>query len=77
MHLVKPEPRGDPVPHWKLKVKWSGPYIFIPRNYVSMLLIRTMPSEKDWYKAKNFALHISKLRLHERQAEPGPHLDSA
>ena len=40
-----------------------------------MLLIGTMPSEKDQYKENNFAVHSSKLRLHKRQADPGPHLD--
>ena len=51
------EARGDPVPNWKLKIKWSGTYIVIFKINASMLLIRTMPLEKERYKVKNFARH--------------------
>ena len=69
------ESRGDQVPRRKLRIKWSGPYVFIRRINSQMAEIGTLPSEKGHYKAKNFVIHTTKLRLHQRQGDGRPHAD--
>ena len=69
------ESRGGQVPHWKLRIKWSGPCVFIRRINSQMTEISTLPSEKEQYKAKNFVIHFRKLRLHQRQGDQQPHAD--
>ena len=63
------------MPHRKLRIKWSGPYVFIRRINSQMTEISTLPSEKEQYKAKNFVIHFRKLRLHQRQSDQQPHAD--
>ena len=62
--------RVDQVPNRKLQIKWSGPYVFIRRINSQTAEISTLPPEKERYKAKNFVIHCTKLRLHQRQGEP-------
>ena len=69
------ENRGGQVPHRKLRIKWSGPYVFIRRINSQMAEIGTLPSEKERYKAKNFGIHTTKLRLHQRQGDRRPYAD--
>lgn len=40
-----------------------------------MAMIGTIPLEKEQYKAKNFVINSSKLRLHQRRREQGPQVD--
>ena len=63
------ESRGDQVPHRKLRIKWSGPYVFIRRINSQTAEIGTLPSEKGQYLVKNFVIHCTKLRLHQRQGD--------
>ena len=63
------ETRGDQAPNQKVKIKWSGPYIFIHRINSAMVMIGTMPTKRAQYKAKNFVIHARKLLLHQRWGE--------
>ena len=40
------ENREDQVPHRKLRIKWSGPYVFIRKINSQIAEIGTLPSEK-------------------------------
>ena len=69
------ESRGDQAPHRKLRIKWSGPYVFIRRINSQMAEIGTLPSARGQYRAKNFVIHCTKLMLHQRQGDQRPHAD--
>ena len=69
--------RGDPTPHPKLRLKWSGPYVFIDTVGETMATISTIPSRRNLapWKAKTFMLHQTKLRYYQSGDSKAPYCD--
>jgi hypothetical protein len=63
---------ADPINNRKLKLKWSGPYIFVRHVNSVMVEVGQIVSKKGGWKNHCFTVHITKVRLYKREGEKGP-----
>ena len=71
------ELQGDPTLHWKLRLKWSGPYVFLDTVVENMALIGTMLARlatTPW-RAKTFTIHQTKIQFYQSQDSKDPHCE--
>ena len=63
---------ADPINNRKLKLKWSGPYVFVRHVNSVMVEVGQIVSKKGGWKNQCFTVHITKVRLYKREGEKGP-----